>query len=918
MTMDKGNNKKWIAGAIAIVIVGLVIGFAIGRGGRGGSEQTSANGVQASGEVQGSGSETGGVKAQMPGVNGSNHVDAGNGADQNSNNQGNGGSAQNGTTDNSKKLSLYVSRNSTLNTGNLIAAGNGYEGIEGTGKYNYGEALQKSLLFYELQRSGDLPEQVRCNWRGDSCLSDGGDVGLDLTGGWFDAGDHVKFNLPMSYSAAMLGWSLYEDKKAYEESGQLQYALSNIRWANEYFIKCHPEDSVYYYQVGNGGNDHVFWGAAEVVELKMDRPSYKVTKDKPGSAVTAETAASLAVASIVFEKEDAAFSKECLKHAKSLFKFANETRSDAGYTQANGFYDSHSGFYDELAWAGAWLYLATGEDSYLSTAKECYKQAKDDIKWAHCWDDVHIGAALLLARITGEDTYTKVMQEHLDYWAGISAQHIQYSPKGLAWLDNWGSLRYASTTAYIAFVYSRWDGCPADRKDKYFDFAESQANYILGDTGFSYLVGFGDDYPQHPHHRTAHGPYMDNMNEPEEHIHVLYGALVGGPDAADNYQDVITNYNCNEVACDYNAGFTGLMAGLYSVYHGKTLKDFGAVETPGPEMYVEGGINVPGDDFIEIRAYVYNTSAWPARAGRNLEFRYYVDLTEVYDAGGTAENISVNGNYMQNGSVGGLKTWDEDKHIYYLSVEFPDGAIYPGGQSQYKSELQVRLRNTGGVWDNNNDPSFENMEHGGLSPETGMALYEDGVLVYGKEPAKGKNAGQTVVFTEAVNNGQNGQNGGQNNGPKVGTKSASNDAIDLSVNYDNMTATTGSLAGSMLIKNNSGNAITLSNLGIEFYFTKDEDKELTFDCYYAAVSGQSALSGVKGSYSTASGMDADTCCNITISDKGELPAGETLMVNFSIHRTDWSNLNTANDYSVADAAHIVVTDSGKVIFGTRP
>lgn len=913
--MDKGNNKKWIARAIAIVIVGIVIGFAIGRGGRGGSEQTSANGVQASGEVQGSGSETGGVKAQMPGGTGQNGDDqsaAGNGGADNQS------SAQNSTTDNSKKLSLYVSRNSTLNTGNLTAAGNGYEGIEGTGKYNYGEALQKSLLFYELQRSGDLPEQVRCNWRGDSCLSDGSDVGLDLTGGWFDAGDHVKFNLPMSYSAAMLGWSLYEDKKAYEESGQLQYALSNIRWANEYFIKCHPEDSVYYYQVGNGGNDHVFWGAAEVVELKMDRPSYKVTKDKPGSAVTAETAASLAVASIVFEKEDAAFSKECLKHAKSLFKFANETRSDAGYTQANGFYDSHSGFYDELAWAGAWLYLATGEDSYLNTAKECYKQAKDDIKWAHCWDDVHIGAALLLARITGEDTYTKVMQEHLDYWAGISAQHIQYSPKGLAWLDNWGSLRYASTTAYIAFVYSRWDGCPADRKDKYFDFTESQANYILGDTGFSYLVGFGEDYPKHPHHRTAHGPYMDNMNEPKEHRHVLYGALVGGPDAADNYQDVITNYNCNEVACDYNAGFTGLMAGLYSVYHGKTLKDFGAVETPGPEMYVEGGINVPGDDFIEIRAYVYNTSAWPARAGRNLEFRYYVDLTEVYDAGGTAENISVNGNYMQNGSVAGLKTWDEDKHIYYLSVEFPDGAIYPGGQSQYKSELQVRLRNTGGVWDNSNDPSFENMEHGGLSPETGMALYEDGVLVYGKEPAKGKNAGQTVVFTEAVNNGQNGQNGGQNNGPKVGTKFASNDAIDLSVNYDNMTATTGSLAGSMLIKNNSGNAITLSNLVIEFYFTKDENKELTFDCYYAAVSGQSALSGVKGSYSTASGTDADTCCNITISDKGELPAGETLTVNFSIHRTDWSNLNTANDYSVADAAHIVVTDGGKVIFGTRP
>ncbi|MCQ2529627.1 MAG: glycoside hydrolase family 9 protein, partial [Saccharofermentans sp.] len=151
--------------------------------------------------------------------------------------------------------SASVLGTSINNVGNLTESGNGYEGIKGTGDYNYGEALQKSLLFYELQRAGDLPEETRCNWRGDSSLKDGADVGLDLTGGWYDAGDNVKFNLPMSYSAAILGWSLYEDYEAYEESGQLAYALGNIKWANDYFIKCHPEDEVYYYQVGDGNQD---------------------------------------------------------------------------------------------------------------------------------------------------------------------------------------------------------------------------------------------------------------------------------------------------------------------------------------------------------------------------------------------------------------------------------------------------------------------------------------------------------------------------------------------------------------------------------------------------------------------------------------------------------------------------------------
>lgn len=229
--------------------------------------------------------------------------------------------------------------------------GTGYEGIEGTGKYNYGEALQKSLMFYELQRSGILPEQTRSNWRGDSCINDGKSEGLDLSGGWYDAGDNVKFNLPMAYTASVLSWSVYETPLAYEESGQLQYALDNIRWANEYFIKCHPEDEVYYYQVGDGNQDHSWWGPCEVLEYEMNRPCYKVDSNNPGSTVTAEAAASLALCAIVFENVDKSFSDECKNHAISLYNFSEKYKSDSGYTAANGFYNSWSGFYDELSWA---------------------------------------------------------------------------------------------------------------------------------------------------------------------------------------------------------------------------------------------------------------------------------------------------------------------------------------------------------------------------------------------------------------------------------------------------------------------------------------------------------------------------------------------------------------------------------------
>lgn len=642
---------------------------------------------------------------------------------------------ENETTVNSENRPVYDSGNHTV-TGN--DEGNGYEGVSGTGKYNYGEALQKSLIFYELQRSGKLPDEIRTNWRGDSGLKDGSDVNLDLTGGWYDAGDNVKFNLPMAYTSSMLAWSVYEDKDAYEESGQLKYALSNIKWVNDYFIKCHPEDEVYYYQVGDGNADHGFWGPAEVVELKMNRPSYCVTSSAPGSAVTGQAAASLALCSIVFKDVDKEYSELCLKHAKSLFDFSYKYKSDEGYTAANGFYNSWSGFYDELSFSAAWLYIATGDKNYLTKSEECYSKANQDFDWAMCWDDVHIGAAVMLARITEKNTYKDAVEKHLDFWTvGTSdGKKITYTPKGLAWLDSWGALRYATTTGFIASVYSEWQGCSDKKAGIYWDFAVSQANYALGDTGFSYMIGFGEDYPQNPHHRTSQGSYCDNMNEPAESRHTLFGALVGGPDSSDGYSDKVSDYTMNEVACDYNAGFTGLLAKLYKKYHGRTLVDFGAVEeVTDKEFYSEAGINAQGNDFIEIKAFVYNKTGWPARNSEDVELRYFIDLSEVFQAGGSEKDIEVSTNYMKDATAEGIKCFNEEKHIYYLSIKFDGTKLFPGGQDNYKKEVQVRMKNSKGVWDNGNDPSFAGLQTGSVIDGAGLGLYENGKLVYGKEPS---------------------------------------------------------------------------------------------------------------------------------------------------------------------------------------
>ncbi|CAL4177093.1 unnamed protein product, partial [Meganyctiphanes norvegica] len=113
-----------------------------------------------------------------------------------------------------------------------------------------------SFLFYEAQRSGPLPADQRVTWRGDSALDDGADVEHDLTGGYYDAGDHVKFGLPGAGVITTLAWGLIEYKEGYVKAGQVDYAKAAIRWGADYLLKAHTNTFELYGQVGDGNADH--------------------------------------------------------------------------------------------------------------------------------------------------------------------------------------------------------------------------------------------------------------------------------------------------------------------------------------------------------------------------------------------------------------------------------------------------------------------------------------------------------------------------------------------------------------------------------------------------------------------------------------------------------------------------------------
>jgi endoglucanase len=606
--------------------------------------------------------------------------------------------------------------------------------------FNYGEALQKSIWFYEAQQSGAKPSWNRVTWRGDSGMSDGRDVGVDLTGGWYDAGDHVKFGLPMAASATMLAWGAVEYRAAYAQSGQLTNLTNNLRWATDYFLKAHPAPNVLYGQVGNGGADHAFWGPPEV--LPMARPAYRIDASCGGSDLAGETAAALAASSMVFRPTDSTYANTLLTHARQLYTFADTVRrkySDC-ITDAAGFYQSFSGFQDELVWGAAWLYRATGEAAYLTKAETEYSNLPLDqaglrpYKWTLAWDDKSFGSYILLARITGNQKYIDDANRWLDFWTvGVNGQKVRYSPGGQAFLDVWGSLRYSANTAFAAFVYSDWL-TDATRKARYHDFAARQINYALGDNprGSSYLIGFGSNPPRNPHHRAAHGSWSNNIAEPALSRHILYGALVGGPGAPDDsYVDSRQDFQRNEVATDYNAGFTGALARMYQEFGGSPQANFPVAETPdGPEMFLQAGVNAAGTNFTEIKTLIFNRSAWPARALTNGSFRYYFTL----DGNTTPSQLTLSTAFSQCSPPTGPTQFSGN--VYYVTVSCAGQNIVPAGQSEHRREIQFRISSSGS-WDPTNDWSYQDIARTpGATPVTvsNMELYAGTTKIYGNPP----------------------------------------------------------------------------------------------------------------------------------------------------------------------------------------
>lgn len=469
-------------------------------------------------------------------------------------------------------------------------------GPPGAIEKKYSDALKLAMQFFDIQKSGKL-ENNKISWRGNSALQDGSEAKLDLSKGMYDAGDHIKFGFPMAFTATVLSWAILEYGDQMDVVDQLEPAQDSLKWITDYLINAHPSENVLYIQVGDPEADHKCWERPE--NMKEKRPLTQVNTSAPGTDVAAETAAAMASASLVFKTSDSSYSDTLLKHAKQLFNFADKYRGSYSVSipEVQKYYNS-TGYGDELLWAASWLYHATGDQAYL---KYTVQNGNAFANWGSptwfSWDNKLAGTQVLLSRVSFfggkgiSNSENSGLQKYRKTAEAVMCGLLPKSPtatisrtdSGLIWVSEWNALQHPVASAFLAVLYSDYMlssrtaklSCDGDsyKPSDLRHFAISQVNYVLGENPMkmSYLVGYGDKYPQYVHHRGASIPADATtgcsdgfkwLKSKDPNPNVATGALVGGPFKNESFVDSRNNSMQVEPSTYNGAVIVGLLSSL--------------------------------------------------------------------------------------------------------------------------------------------------------------------------------------------------------------------------------------------------------------------------------------------------------------------------------------------------------------------
>ncbi|WP_247702263.1 glycoside hydrolase family 9 protein [Streptomyces sp. F63] len=497
----------------------------------------------------------------------------------------------------------------TFDFGKLMKAGEGYTvtiGEDTSEPFAIGDDLYSSLrsdalAYFYHNRSGI---EIEADLVGEEYARPAGHIGvapnqgdtevpcqegvcdytLDVSGGWYDAGDHGKYVVNGGISVAQVmanyertlhtegadGAPLGDGKLRVPERGNgVPDILDEARWQMDFLMKMQvPEGEQLAGMVHHKIHDQQ-WTGLPLLPSEDPQPR---ELHPPSTAATLNLAATGAQCARLFEPYDEEFAAQCLEAAETAWAAAKanpDVLADPNDGTGGGTY-SDDNVADEFYWAAAELFVTTGEDGYRQAVlgSELHGDTEELFpRGGLSWGWTGGLGSLTLATVPSDLTASQLagvratVTEAADGYAAASrnsAYGVPYDPEGNQYV--WGSNSQVLNNMIVLATAHELTG-----RAGYRDAVLHGMEYLLGRNPLnqSYVTGYGERDSHNQHHRFWANQLDPSLPNPAP------GSVAGGPNtgiedpvAQDKlagcapamcYIDDIESWATNEITINWNA-----------------------------------------------------------------------------------------------------------------------------------------------------------------------------------------------------------------------------------------------------------------------------------------------------------------------------------------------------------------------------
>jgi len=429
---------------------------------------------------------------------------------------------------------------------------------------------------------------------------------LDVSGGWHDAGDYLRYLLTSSNATARLLFSYREKRGKYRDEfnalGQkganaIPDILDEAKWGLDWMLKMHPASDQLFHQVGDD-RDHTGWELPQedVSDYGWGPGSYRVAyfaNGKPqglgkfqntstGIAnIAGRYAAAMAMAAQIWKSDlhENSFAERCLQAAKEVYTMGKKQPGCQEGTPCRAPYRYYEiTWADDMEWGAAELFRVTNEKNYVDDAKTFARQigatswmSADSTRHYEFYPFANLGHYALSSLVDRafQDTLASYYRESLEKMQ----VRANKNPYRIAVPFIWCSNNLVVNFITHGLLYEKMTG-----DLRYHEMILSHRDWLLGKNpwGISAFVGLpsaGGNTPQFPHSVIADKtkrPIIGGLNDGPVYG-TIYKSLIGirltRPDAYAAFQsdlvvyhDDLGDYSTNEPTMDGTADAVFFMA----------------------------------------------------------------------------------------------------------------------------------------------------------------------------------------------------------------------------------------------------------------------------------------------------------------------------------------------------------------------